>query len=409
MVQEYFHSIRVDKEKCIGCTNCIKSCPTEAIRVRDAKAVIIDERCIDCGYCIKVCPYHAINSTGDDVEDINSFKYRIVIPEPSLYGQFKIECTRNRILTALKIIGFEEIFEASRGAEIVSFVSKKLLKEDNTKKPLISSACPAVVRLIQLRFPNLIPNLLRVEMPMEVAAKKAKDIVCGQKQIPEGDIGVFFVSPCPAKITSVKSPIYKEKSFINGVISMRDIYVRICSILANRTDVQNLEHAGHDGIMWANSSGEAKALGTENYLAVDGIDNVISILEEVENDRLGDIDFIETLACPGGCIGGPLNAESVYVAKSRVNKIISKAKRIEFKKEEIQNFENFIWRDFLEYKPIMKLDLDFKKAIIKMEKLDNIHKILPKADCGICGSPSCRALAEDIVRGDAEISKCIFL
>ena len=84
-----FHSVRLNKELCKGCTNCLMHCPTEAIRVRNGRAHILDERCIDCGECIRICDYHAKVAAIDTLEDIKRFKYRIALPAPTLYGQFR--------------------------------------------------------------------------------------------------------------------------------------------------------------------------------------------------------------------------------------------------------------------------------------------------------------------------------
>ena len=89
-METYFHSVRLDKDKCRGCTNCLKRCPTEAIRVRNGKAIIVKERCIDCGECIRVCPHHAKYANRDSLEQINNYKYKIALPAPALYGQFYI-------------------------------------------------------------------------------------------------------------------------------------------------------------------------------------------------------------------------------------------------------------------------------------------------------------------------------
>src|SRR6056297_1671171 len=102
MVKEYFHSVTLDEEKCKGCTNCIKRCPTEAIRVRDGKARIINERCIDCGECIRVCPQHAKKAITDSYEMLKNFEYTVALPAPSFYAQFDAKYSRNKILTALK-------------------------------------------------------------------------------------------------------------------------------------------------------------------------------------------------------------------------------------------------------------------------------------------------------------------
>jgi len=155
----YFHSVTLDEVKCKGCTNCIKRCPTEAIRVRKSKARIINERCIDCGECIRVCPYHAKKAITDPIGLINDYKYKVAIPAPSLYGQLKSAPSRDHILTALKMCGFDDVFEVARAAEIITSETKKILAQQRFEKPLISSACPAVVRLIQVRFPNLIDNI----------------------------------------------------------------------------------------------------------------------------------------------------------------------------------------------------------------------------------------------------------
>ena len=84
----YNHSVSLDLEKCKGCTNCLKRCPTEAIRIRDGHATIDSERCIDCGECIRICPYKAKKAIYDKLEDINKFKYKVALPAPTLYGQF---------------------------------------------------------------------------------------------------------------------------------------------------------------------------------------------------------------------------------------------------------------------------------------------------------------------------------
>ena len=145
-----FHSVSLDKQKCLGCMNCIKRCPTQAIRVRHGKATIISERCIDGGECIRICPHHAKTAKSDRIEDIQKFKYKIALPAPSLYGQFNNLDDINYILTALTELGFDKVFEVAKGAEIISDATRKLLKNGNLKKPIISSACPAVCRLIRI-------------------------------------------------------------------------------------------------------------------------------------------------------------------------------------------------------------------------------------------------------------------
>ena len=132
----YFHSVRLDEEKCMGCTNCIKRCPTQAIRVRSGKAHIISERCIDCGECIRVCPHHAKYSHRDSMNRIIEFKYRVALPAPSLYGQFNNLDDIGYVITALKMLGFDEVFEVARGAELVSDATRKYIAEHDIPRPV---------------------------------------------------------------------------------------------------------------------------------------------------------------------------------------------------------------------------------------------------------------------------------
>lgn len=404
----YFHSVTLDEDKCRGCTNCIKRCPTEAIRVRKSKARIINERCIDCGECIRVCPYHAKKAITDSKSDLQFYKYKIALPAPSLYSQFSPKYSRAEILTALKTIGFDDVFEVAAGAEIVTEATKRLLKEKKPGKTLISSACPAVVRLIQVRFPNLIDNLVKLKSPMEISAEIAKNKVAAATNLKNDEIGVFFITPCAAKVTSVKAPIEKPESFVDRAIAIKDIYIDIVRALENLTFHKELESAGYKGIRWSDSGGEGLALEIDEYLAVDGIHNVIKILERIESDRLSDVKFVEVLACTGGCLGGPLTVENAYVARTRLKKHVKDAKEKNIQPHIINDYKEIVWSQSIEHKPIMKLDKDIVSAIRKLEELEAINEDFPSLDCGACGAPSCRALAEDIVRGNANETDCIF-
>jgi len=244
---------------------------------------------------------------------------------------------------------------------------------------------------------------------MEVAAKMARKKAAEANKLKPSDIGVFFITPCAAKATSVKAPYENQKSAVDGVISIKDIYLKLLSKLEQSQGTDKLAHAGFAGIRWANSGGEGLALGTDRFLAVDGIHNVITILEEIENDKLEGVDFIEALSCTGGCLGGPLTVENLYVAKTRLKKHIDDAKSLDMNDIHQETYEDsMVWTGNIVYKPIMKLDDNLDIAMKKLEELEKINGGLPGLDCGACGSPSCRALAEDIVRGIANETDCIF-
>lgn len=404
-----FHSVRLDADKCQGCTNCIKRCPTEAIRVRNKKAYIISDRCIDCGECIRVCPHHAKYAVGEHFNELVKYKYRVALPAPALYGQFNNLENVDYVLTGLKKMGFDDVVEVSKGAEIMSDATRQMMESGELKKPAISGACPAVVRLIRTRFPDLIGNILPMCAPIDVAAKIAREKAKKDTGLKDEDIGVFFITPCPAKRTAIRSPLCTDDEAINGAIAIKDIYpvlVQTMDRLAPE-EIETMSDSGIIGVGWASSGGEAAGLLKERYLAADGIENVINVLEELENEKLNDLDFIELNCCTGGCVGGVLTVENPYVAKARIQrlrKFMPVSCNALGKELEI---EDLGWTKELTPSPAMKLADNVIKAMRMMSRLREIESSLPGLDCGICGAPSCRALADDIVRGYAEESDCV--
>ncbi len=405
---EFYHSVTLDKDKCVGCTNCIKRCPTEAIRVRDGKAYIMKERCIDCGECIRVCPHHAKKAIFSHLADIHNFKYKIALPAPALYGQFNNLDDLDYVLTGIKELGFDEVFEVSVAAELVSEATRKLMETGNLIKPVISSACPAIVRLIRVRFPDLCKHVLPINSPMEIAAQIAKEKAVKEQGLDESDIGCFFISPCPAKVTDVTAPITVEKSAVDGAISISEVFPILSGKMDKLIDLETLANSGRMGVSWATSGGESAALLNEKYLAADGIENVIRILEEIEDERIGELDFIELNACTGGCVGGVLCVENPYIAKVRIQRL---RKYLPVSKNHIKTeVEKFMdWRDKLEFSDVLTLSNDINEAMQMMIAIDDIEEELPGLDCGACGSPSCRAFAEDIIKGKCEKKDCLFL
>ena len=405
----YYHSVVLDEKLCMGCTNCIKRCPTEAIRVHDGKARIFNEKCIDCGECVRTCPYHAKVAQTDPLDILANYKYTIALPAPTLYMQYDMKFTRKHIVAALQLLGFDYIYEVARGAEIVTAITDRYMEENRDHPPLISSACPAVVRLLQVRFPSLLPRLLPVKSPMEISAMNARREFCEKNPgVKPGEVGVFFISPCAAKMTGVRNPIELKKSNVNGVFSIKSVYFKLLKQMAKLKEPDDFLQAGYQGVRWASVGGEATALKTQNVLSVDGIQNVVRIFEQLEDDKLDDVDFIEACACTGGCLGGPLTVENLYVARNRQrrHKEITPAVLEPVREDEMQNC---MFETYPQYLDVTTLDADRTEAIKKLRRMNEICEELPKLDCGACGAPSCRALSEDIVRGKANATDCVFV
>lgn len=404
----FLHSVTLEKDYCNGCTNCLDRCPTQAIRIRAGKAEIIAERCIDCGACIKACPYHAKGARSDTLDMLNQFKFNVALPAISLYGQFGLEVDMNKVLNGFYELGFDYVFDVGIAAELLTDYQYRKLKSPETVKPMISTYCPAVIRLIQIRYPSLIENIINLEAPLEVAGRIARQKITEMTGLKYEDIGVFYITQCPATITSIRNPIGIEKSCINGAISIESIYTKILRMYDDIPIRSNIQKCGGRGIGWGMVGGQSYAMGIDNYLAVDGIDEVVRVLDQFEMGKLNDIDFFEGYACVTGCVGGPLNAENPFIAKTRVRKRSNKEGQ-DFNLDEYRKLpeEMLEWNVDIEPFPVMKLDKDFKKALQKMAKIEELLQILPGIDCGACGSPTCRALAEDIVMGRMTLDGCV--
>lgn len=413
MEEKHFHSVVLNDSNCVGCTSCLKICPTEAIRLREGKARIIGEKCIDCGECIRICPNHAKSAVTDTLDILKKFKYTIAIPSLILYGQFPGKVGINEMLSAVKAIGFDEVFEASVGTEIITNVLKNhILKDPNRKRPIINSTCPAILRLIQIRFPELLDNIADIETPIEIAARIAKTEAVRKTGLNMEEIGVIFISPCTARMTSVTNPLGIEKSYVDGVLSMKAIYGEVLRNIGSSHE-EIITQSTSESLLWPIIGGQGEPLGIENYLAVDGIQEVIKVLEEIEMDKLEGLEFFEGMACIGGCAGGPLAIENSFIAKSRMKALAkelpgSSTSEEEIKKQ-IEMYENGFIRltEPIEPKAIMRLDDDIVKSMQKMEMIKEMMKYLPGIDCGVCGAPTCRAFAEDIVKGKSQKSICI--
>lgn len=406
----YEHSVYLDVEKCTGCTACLKRCPTEAIRVKDGHAVINEGRCIDCGECIRVCPHNAKKAKCGALSMMDKFKWKIALPAPSLYGQFENLDDVDYVLNGLLKLGFDDVFEVSAAAELVTAYTRKYLKTEAITKPAISSACPVVTRLISLRFRSLMDNIIHMLPPMEVAADLARQKALKEHpEFTESDIGVCFISPCPAKASYVKNGFADYKSKVDVVVPISDIYFQLISVMSHDSDIKSLSNSGIIGISWASSGGEATAIFNENYLAADGIENVIKVLDKLENGDFPSLEFIELNACPGGCVGGVLTIQNPFVAKARLRSL---RRYLPVSENFVKDEEGYIPDDFLfdnlpNYYPISRLSDSMAESMRMLADIQRIKGELPGLDCGSCGAPTCRALAEDVVKGQSSIDKCL--
>ncbi len=405
----YVHSVLLDESKCTGCTTCIRHCPTEAIRIRDGHAVIQSDRCIDCGECIRHCAHNAKRAVSGKLSDMDKFKWKIALPAPTLYGQFDNLDDVDYVLNGLLKIGFDDVYEVAKSAELVSAYTRIYLQTEGVKKPAISSACPVVLRLIALRFPSLKENIIKMLPPMEVAAMLARDKA--KREHPEltpSDIGIYFISPCPAKVSYVKNGFADYKSQVDEVVSISDVYFLLIGEMNKSDEIKPMSDSGRIGIGWARSGGEATAIFNEDYLAADGIENVIHVLDQIENGNIPPLEFIELNACTGGCVGGVLTMQNPFIAKARLQTL---RRYLPVSQNLLPKNTNYIPAEYLfdnlpEYEPISRLGSNIAESMRMMADIQKFKSTLPGIDCGSCGAPTCRAFAEDVIKKTACPEDC---
>jgi ferredoxin len=376
---------------------------------------MLEDRCIDCGECIRVCTRRAILPLTGSLADLSKFDVTIAIPSPALYAQFDTELSPGVVLEALNQCGFEDVANLSPSCAAVTAVIEMYLAEYRGQYPLISSFCPTVVRLIQVKYPDLVEQLLPILAPREVAAREAKLRKAEETGLPLDRIGAVYITPCPAKMVSIVDHPGMEKSCLDSAVSISDLF----PVLA--TAIPRVQHAGGaarktetaSGLSWAFLRGLPSSLPAEDTMSVAGLPNVMRILDDIEKGKLRRYTFIECHACPEGCVGGALTVQNPYVARARVIRLTQSLgdDPVIDREEVLQRYQagDYLMKLRIEARPLIPLDKEISRAITKMKESERIGSNLLGIDCGACGAPSCKAFAEDVVRGKAEEGQCVFV
>lgn len=321
------HVAHIDKSKCVDCGACAKVCPFSAIVNRkrpclnackikaismneNKSAKINNDKCISCGACVYQCPFGAIMDKSYILDAIDIIKksagnseYKVyALVAPSISSQFRY-AKFGQVITGLKELGFHTVVEAALGADMVAFAESKELAE---KGFLTSSCCPAFVDYIEKSFPALKPNVSHNLSPMATIAKYIKE----QDETSK----VVFIGPCTAK----KMEVQKEavKPYVDTVITFEELQSLFDSkdIDITTLDEGVLDNASYFGRIFARCGGLADAVaeglkehGIDDFelkaISCDGIDECrMALLKKSKN--VLDVNFIEGMACVGGCIGG---------------------------------------------------------------------------------------------------------
>lgn len=319
----------IDKEKCVNCGKCAEVCPYSAIanyrrpceRACKIKAISMNEetkaaqidnsKCISCGACVYQCPFGAIDDKSyildvikmiKDSDGGKNFKLYAVVA-PSISSQFSY-AKLGQVITAIKKLGFSSVVEAAWGADMVAYKEAAELKE---KGFLTSSCCPAFVSYIQKQFPTLKDNVSHNLSPMAEVASfiKANDPTCK----------IVFIGPCTAKKMEVK--LDTVKPYVDSAMTFEELQALIDSrdIPIAELEEGMLDNASYYGRIFARCGGLSDAVaealkeqGAEDFdlkpISCDGIEECRMALLKASKNVL-PCNFIEGMACSGGCIGGP--------------------------------------------------------------------------------------------------------
>ena len=418
----FYHALEIDEGNCIGCSRCMKICPTEAIRIRGGKAFIMEDRCIDCGKCHEACPVDAIYIKQDDFKMVHEFPHSVALLPAVFLGQFPDDIRVSRIYAALKDLGFKHVFEVESAASIYADVKHRYADQHHDDEPLISSFCPAIVRLIQIKYPSLVGNIIPVKAPLDISAMYVLKMLTEERGVPREEIGLFYVTPCAAKIAAVKAPVGEKRSIIDGVINMDALFNKVYRKIKEQgkdysyTALQ-MPQLSADAILSTLTNGERRICRAKRSYAIDGIQNVTDFLDKLENDEVEGVEFLELRACDQSCAGALLSIENRFLCGERMYARARKAAERERNGEVARARDMDAYKDYLiensfaepaQPRSMLTLDKDLAKAYQKLERINKLKMYLPQVDCGMCGAPTCEAFATDVVCKQVGLTRCVF-
>ena len=413
------HSIVRDDARCTGCVACCRACPTRAIRVRDGRQTVDAAVCIDCGECIRACPHDAVTARMSSPSDLGRFRHTVAIPSTALYSQFGRDVHPEQVAGALLHIGFSAFDDVSWMCQMVGGAVDTYLSECPGPWPKISATCPAVIRLILQRYPDLIPHVVPIEAPRELTAKLARRKAAETTGLPPGEIGVFYISPCSAIMQSIANPVGLQESNFDGAFSVAGLYGSLLKAIRAGCPPASDESFNHAGLRWGLTGGEGAGMRNANSLAVSGVGEVLRVFDSIEAGKFQMLDFIEAHICPDGCIGGQMLVEGRHLARHALREILAhvteKSARGQVRwvqEEKVRAMFRDRFFDMateIKARPLKREASDLQHAILLRQEKLRVLARLPGRDCAACGAPDCETFASDVVTDRADLSDCVFV
>lgn len=382
-------AIRYIKSNCINCTKCIRACPTEALSFIKGSLNLDHNKCINCDRCIEICEQRALKVEHVDINKlISNYEYTVVLVPSSILSDFKSHKEAKQIFNAIKALGFDEVKLYSDIEGKLYLNSLELMDKSNEFK--ISSFCPTINSLIKQNYPTLIDNIINIDYPVEVVAKNIRN-----QLINKNNIGIFSICECVSKMTLAKHPYDNDSSNVDYAISVSSIFPKI-NRLKNHDECDLTIY--EEGIQSVVSDFYPFGQTNRSIISVEGIDNVKKILDYLEFDHIKDVGMLGLFACYKGCIGGCFLWSNPFIGRLYIDKMVPYTVKLN-KDFIVSNYEK---KHVLEEND----NLSMKEKMERFRKISEILNSLPQYDCGACGYPNCRALAEKIIDGNETDSTC---
>jgi len=386
--------LTLKKSNCKNCYKCIRHCPVKAIRFSGNQAHIIGNECILCGQCFVVCPQNAkeiVNETEKVKVFLQGTEPVIVSLAPSFIANYE-GVGINAMRRALKKLGFYDVEETALGASMVKTEYERMIKEDD-RDIIISSCCHSVNLLIQKYFPGALPFLADVLSPMQAHCQDIKNRFPNAKTV--------FIGPCVAK----KDEAEYYENIVDAVLTFEELTAWL-----EEENIELEKELDSDlcsrARFFPTTGGVLKTMEQQNteysYIAIDGIDNCIAALKDIENGRIHKC-FIEMSACVGSCIGGPVMEKNHHAPIKDYLTVASFAGSKDFDIPQPKSAElkkNFA---FIEHKLPQPTEMEINSVLRQMGKFKPSQEL----NCGSCGYNTCREKAAAICQGKAEFSMCL--
>ena len=387
--------LTLKKSNCKNCYKCIRHCPVKAIRFSGNQAHIIGNECILCGRCFVVCPQNAkeiVDGTEKARVLLQCGSPVVVSLAPSFVANYE-DVGIDSMRRALKKLGFFDVEETAVGATIVKTEYERMLMEED-RNIIITSCCHSVNLLIQKYFPSSLEYLADVMSPMQAHCMDIK------KRIP--DAKTVFIGPCVAK----KDEAEHYEGIVDAVLTFEELsnWLKAEGIeLEKEMDTTPESRAR----FFPTTGGILKTMAQNapgyTYIALDGIDNCIAALKDIESGKIQKC-FIEMSACVGSCIGGPVMEK--YHSTSPIKDFITISGYAGERDFDVaQPAPMDLKKNFtmIEHKLALPSENEIMDVLRRMGKF----KLSDELNCGSCGYNSCREKAIAIIQGKAEISMCL--